>query len=367
MLNGFRGLSLTILSFTAVALLLPSVVHADGTLVPPKNAFSVLQQSNPGAFGFTPEFEGKVISLTKERMRGNEDDAKRRYPGSGEPAFISSDPYSHIVPPDQVPRVRINPQAPGPFIGMALAYQEGDYAMARAYADQYVRYQEEMLFQVRDLTQLIGEAMIRQGVIEEDSWVGVDQTVSRLFAEARNELGSPFKITHEEVLKRVAPDPEKKVEIYYFFSIDNSWSRKMAPDIERLWRLAKSDDRIKMVALTMRELPDEWIQSYRDYTGLSLPILEGAEAAKTFRVRYVPAVVMVSPTTKKAYRTTGKQSFIELYQLMRKIQDLPADVTAEVQTVIDAKIGQAESLDATKELLGGELKEKTVTVEDFRS
>lgn len=258
------------------------------------------------------------------------------------PVFVSNDPRSHIVPPDQVPAVRINPEAPGPFIAMASAYQSGDMTLARQYAEQWVKYQMNFFFDVRQLTMLIGEALIQQKVIDEDEWIGVGQLIDYEFASGRAELGTRIKPSHEQAMERIRPDPGGEVEIYYFFTMSCSWCRKMAPDIERLWRLSQSDKRIKIVGLTLGETPAAWLDEYRRYTGLTMPVYEGSKQAKAFGVGFVPAVVVVSPARRHGYLKTGQQSFAHLWQFVRKAQGADTALTERAKQLLAQPIGEVE-------------------------
>lgn len=258
------------------------------------------------------------------------------------PIFVSSDPSSHLVPPDQDPRIRINPEAPGPFIGMVTAYQDGDVALAERYADQWVRYQMNFFFEVRELTQLIGEALVRQQVIDEDSWDGVGQMIDYEFAKTRQETGAVLKPQYERALARIKPDPKGQIEVYYFFTLNCSWCRHMAPDVERLWRATGKDPKVKMTALLMDQVPQAWVDEYRNYTGMTMPILSGPEVAKAFNIRFVPAVIVVTPNNGKAYLKTGEQDFGRLYEFIRRAQGLPATLTPEIQQIASVPIGEQE-------------------------
>jgi len=258
------------------------------------------------------------------------------------PVFFSSNPTDHLTAPDARAAMRINPEAPGPFIGLAESYFRGDNQGAKLYAKQFVRYLTDMMFAVKDITGLIGQAMIDQGQIDEDQWVGVEQYLDYEMTQARAEDGSALKATNEDALHRIVPDPKGELEIYYFFTLNSSFARKMAPDVERLWRIAKKDPRIKMVGLTLGAQPKEFIESYRKYTGLTLPIFNGELVAKTLNVAFVPAIVVVSPNLKTAYLKTGQQNFERLYRLVRTAQGQNAELSKEALALMKQKIGKSE-------------------------
>lgn len=258
------------------------------------------------------------------------------------PVFVSSNPRDGLVPPDQDPKVRINPEAPSSFVGMAEANQNGDQETAKAYARQFVRYLTNMMFQVRQITQLIGEAMVEEGTVDEEDWVGVEQYLDWELAKGREQTGSPLRATHEESLKRITADVNGEVEIYYFFTLNCGYCRKMAPDVERLWQVTKSDPKVRMVALTLGPVSKEWIDAYRDYTGMTMPILDGEKVAKTFRVGFVPALVAVAPSSKTAFSRTGQLSFERMFEFVRTVQGQPKDITPPAQRLLAMPIGQLE-------------------------
>lgn len=265
------------------------------------------------------------------------------------PVFDTDDPSKKVQPPDEMPQVAINRDAPGPAIGLVTAFQQKDMELAKKYANQWVLYQQEYIFTVREITELIGKALIEQGEIQEDDWDGVGQFINQEMARTRTETGQMLKPRHEVAMKRIVPDPNNEVEVYYFFTLNCSWCRKMAPDVERLWQVAQNDSKIKMVALTIGETPKSWIEEYRDYTGLSVPIFQGDNVAKNFNVKYTPAVVIVTPGNNKAYLKTGQQSFSRLYDFLRHAQGLPSSMTPEVIQIAKRPVGKVEINDLKKD------------------
>lgn len=257
--------------------------------------------------------------------------------------FVDSNPASHLLPPDQDPQVRITSDAPGPFIGMALAHQQGNSDMAERYAGQYVRYLVNLMYQVSELTRYVSEALYREGLAEESEIMGVGQFLDMEFARAREEKGDVVKPKHEHAMRRVKPDPKSEAYVYFFFSLPCRYCREMAPDMERLWRVAKGDKRVKMVGMVLGDAPAPWIKSYRDYTGLSMPILAGEGLAKMFRIKYLPAVVVISPGNNISYLKTGKVEFLRLYELLRAVQGLPTAPTPAVERLARVeRIGAVE-------------------------
>lgn len=257
--------------------------------------------------------------------------------------FQGGDPKSrNIPPPEENPSILVNPDSPAPVLGMIDSYRRGDEQKAGEYADQFVRYVQNYFFEVRKITQLFGQALVRQHVISEDDWVGVGQYIDYEMAKTRKERNIVIKPTQEVAMKRIKADEKHEAEIYYFFTMNCSWCRYMAPDVERLWRVAQRDPKVKMTALTLEDVPEDWITEYRRYTGLSVPIFDGKEAAKKLDIGFVPALVIVSPTGKHAYKKTGQQTFERMYEFLRTVQGLPVELSGELLRLVEAPIGEAE-------------------------
>lgn len=236
----------------------------------------------------------------------------------------------------------LSADTPDSFRGMVESYRQGNTQGAAFHADQFVTELVNLMFEVRVYTQLIGEAMIRQGVIDEEDWVGVGQYLSRELAKAGEENGSLLKTTHEQALKRITADPKGEAEIYFFFTLDCNWCREMAPDVERLWRVVEKDKKLKMVALSPQPYLVDWVEAYREFTGLTLPIYNGKDFTKAFKIGYVPAIVVVAPNAKASYIKTGKQDFVRLYEFVRAVQGKSKELTPELKELVATPIGQIE-------------------------
>lgn len=301
-----------------------------------------------------PSINKNIVENVKENLNNKYDNV----------VFDTDEPAKKVISPDEDPKIAINKDASGPAIGMVAAWQDGDKETASKYASQWVRYQQNFFFLVRDITQLVGEALIKQGEIDEDQWVGVNQYIDYEFAKTRNDMGALFKPKHEHAMKRIKPDPKGEAEIYFFFTMNCSWCRKMAPDIERLWKTVQSDNKVKMVALTMGPTPKSWVAEYRKYTGLTIPILEGEKVAKKLGVKFVPAIVIVAPTENRAYLKTGEQNFSRLYEFTRRVQGLPSTLGPELEQIINTPIGEIENL---KQVNNKNLNKTTITQTSFKN
>jgi hypothetical protein len=244
--------------------------------------------------------------------------------------------------PEDATKIKADKDAPLAIKNMVRGMNKGDREAARKGARDYVSYLRNYFFYVRDMTQLIGEQLINQDVIDEDKWFGVEQHMSIEMAKTRKELGALITPTHESAMERIKPDPKNQVEVYVFFTLNCSWCRYMSADLERLWQMVKDDPNVKMSAFTMGETSAEWLSEYRAFTGLSIPIQDGSQLAKAFNIAYVPAVVVVTPNNNDAYLKSGQQSFENLYEFVRRAQGLPATVTKRYLALENQVIGEME-------------------------
>ena len=261
--------------------------------------------------------------------------------------YYSSDPKTQPIPkPHERASVRVSPDAPAPIRGMLGAKRMGDMALAEQYADQFVRLQKDYFFEVREMSNMIGEALVRQKVISTEDWRGAEQMMVREMATTRKEMNAILKPDHDTAMKRITPDSKGKAQVFYFFSLSCSWCRHMGPDVERLWRIAEKDPNISMNVLAIGDIPKNWLVEYQSYTGMSMPIQNGTELAKKFNLGFVPALVVIAPSENRAYMKTGQQSFLRMYQFVKTVQGIPAEATPALQQLVNTPIGEQELANA---------------------
>ncbi|MDR2337481.1 MAG: hypothetical protein LBE20_02385 [Deltaproteobacteria bacterium] len=247
---------------------------------------------------------------------------------------------------------RVDENAPDEFKNIVYGVRIQDLLLAEQAADEFVDYMINLMFEVRQISDLIGKAMIKREIINEEDMIGVSQYIDINFAEARANNFMPLKPTHKEAMKRITPDPKHEADVYYFFTLSCNYCRYMAGDVERLWRVVSADSKkLKMVALTLAKEEPSWINSYRDYTDMTLPIEEGSELAKSFGIGFVPALVVVSPNNNQAYIKSGQQDFVRMYEFVRTVQGLPAEITPEIANLMREPIGQFEKQDGGKGMI----------------
>jgi hypothetical protein len=249
-----------------------------------------------------------------------------------------------FLPPDQTPSVAVNPNAPSSIISMIESNRRGDRVTAKAYAKQFVRVLQNFFFEVREMTSLIGDALIDEKVIEEEDWMGAEQAIDIELARTRLEKGASIKPSHDVAMKRIVPDPKKEVQVFFVFSRACSYCRFMAPDVERVARVLKEDSRITFTGLVVGEADDEWLKEFRDYTGLGIPVYNGTEFAKQFKIRFLPVILVLLPNGERSYYKSGQQSFERIYEFIRTAQGLEIEDSPSLQSVIKTPIGQGEKL-----------------------
>ena len=249
-----------------------------------------------------------------------------------------------FLPPDQTPSVAVNPEAPTSVISMIESSRRGDTVTAKAYAKQFVRTLQNYFFEVKQITSLIGDALIEEDVISDDDWVGAEQSIDIELARTRLEKGAAIKPSHDVAMKRIVPDPKKEVEVYFFFSRSCSYCRFMAPDVERLYRAFKDDSRVKFTGLVVGDSYDEWLREFRDYTGLSIPVYDGTDFSRELKIGFLPVLLVVTPNGNNSYYKSGQQTFERMYEFVRVSQGLPLEDSSKIQAIIKTPIGAGDKL-----------------------
>lgn len=249
-----------------------------------------------------------------------------------------------FLPPDQTPSVAVNPDSPSSVIQMIESNRRGDTVTAKGYARQFVRVLQNYFFEVRQITSMIGEALIEENAIQKEDWLGAEQSIDIEMARTRLEKGVAIKPTNDVAMKRVVPDPKKEVQVFFLFSRSCSYCRQMAPDVERLNRALAGDKRVKITGLVVGGGDEAWLNEFRDYTGLSMPVFDGTEFAEMFKLKFFPVLLVLLPNGQRSYFKSGQQSFETMFEFVRTTQGLPINDSASLQALVKTPIGEAEKL-----------------------
>ena len=250
-----------------------------------------------------------------------------------------SKPSASRSPDEELP-LRIEPTAPSSIRDGITALVSGDRETAQAYAKQWTRQMTDMMFTVREWSNLVVKSLYDEGKIDEEEYYRAPEMVDQAMAQARDEMGSVFSPTHKDAMRRIKADPKGEVEVLYFFSLNCKFCRTMAPDVERLHQSLKNDPRVRLTAVTLGRTPDAWLDSYRKYTGLTVPMAQGEKLARQLQIAFVPAVVVVTSNSNQAYVKSGEQSFENMYEFVRVAQGLSGEMSPEVKKLKDLNPGE---------------------------
>jgi thiol-disulfide isomerase/thioredoxin len=354
--TSIRGFTCSMMCFLVVTLLGGSSLHAqkksDESMVRPIEKF--FPRSYAGSF-FSEKY-GAPVEVKSEEEEDNPDPTEPIEEDSGKhdtgkaraPSieFHSSDVTKKtFLPPDQTPSVTVNPNAPSSIISMIESNRRGDSVTAKAYARQFVRVLQNFFFEARQITNLIGEALIEEEAISEEDWVGAGQAIDIELARTRLEKGVSIKPTHDVAMKRIVPDPKREVQVFFVFSRVCSYCRHMAPDVERLSQALRSDKRVSFTGLVAGDdLHEDWLREFRDYTGLSIPVYDGTEFIKQMKLKFFPVLLVLLPNGERSYSKTGQQTFERMYEFVRTAQGLQVEDSPALQAIIKTPVGQGEKL-----------------------
>ncbi|MDD2941434.1 MAG: hypothetical protein PHC51_00565 [bacterium] len=243
---------------------------------------------------------------------------------------------------DEITRTKVEADAPKSFINLHRHYQAGEIDLARESASQYVEYWVNLLFDTKQISGLILEAMIANGMIDEEQAQGAVQFQDWMSASGREKSGERIRATHDLSLKRIVPDTEAKAEVYYFFALNCQYCRDMAPDVERLRRALEQDKRVSVQALAVGNPPREWVEQFKDYADWRLPVYNGDTIAKDLHIGFLPSLVVISPSGKTSYVKTGQVTFDRMYEFVRTVQGLPTQESAAIARIKNTPIGFME-------------------------
>lgn len=262
---------------------------------------------------------------------------------SSSSSSVSADATSDVKPGDPVQEAKLlEATRVRAILDMRQCILKGDEACKKEAADRYVAYMKQLMFLVREITTAILEAYNRAESTDEEDKVGSTQLGEYLAAQASMDTMGKALIDKDDVLKRVNADPENMAHVFFFFDLSSNFARNMAPDVERLWRALKHDRRVKMVALVTKPTPRAWIDSFREYTGMTVDIYEGEKYAKAFGIALSPSLVIVAPSSSTVYLKAGQTTFESMYELVRAVQGLDRKLTPELQKLKSIPIGFVE-------------------------
>ncbi len=360
-------------------LLIPAISLADQDLEQKRSNMNFFENKLPSTNVFDSRKGAEVVHVINEESEGQgveivdgtvpvdelelqaEDKTIRKQPLE----TIDRDKPSKSRPASEKQPLRIEKDAPSSIRDGFSALVSGDKETAQAYASRWTQYMTDMMFYIREWTALVAKTLHDQGKLDEEGYYRAPDMIDQALVEARQDMGSVFSPSHKDAMRKIEADPKGEVEVLYFFSLNCKFCRTMASDVERLYQATKNDSNVRMTAVTLGKTPDSWLDSYKKYTGLTLPIAQGEKVARQLQVAFVPAVVVVTSNSKKAYIKSGEQSFENMYEFVRVAQGLSGDMTAETNKIKNRKVGQTGGHNAEESFREGTSvtgKEKKISV-----
>jgi len=257
--------------------------------------------------------------------------------------------------PDEEAPVQAQENAPKPFRAMMAALETGDDELARSYARQYVRYMSRLQQRTTRVVGLMGGAMVREGLMEENSWqdapefrndrnafqqekenpqgsntIELSDDAAKLIREAQQlEEGAPAPN------KRIQEDPQanspenvraalsgkvpvdvgSKTELLFFFRPYDTQSQEMARNLQAVYQSALRLGGRDITAIPLEEITPEQEAFFRERTGITFPINPaGSSIAALMDIRSVPATALTSPRLGRVYVVSGvkKPQYVRL-------------------------------------------------------
>jgi len=352
----YSPVSIVVIALTVAflgVLFIPALSLADQSLEKKRMNMNFFEDKLPSTNIFDSKKEAEVVHVVNEEAEGqnveivdgalpveelelkSEDKLLRKQPLE----TIDHNRPAKSRPASEKQPLRIENNAPSSIRDGFSALVSGDKQTAQAYATRWTQYMTDMMFYVREWTSMVAKTLHEQGKLDEEGYYRAPDMIDQALVEAREEMGTVFSPSHKDAMKRIEPDPKGEVEILYFFSLNCKFCRTMAPDVERLYQATKSDPGVRMTAVTLGDTPDSWLDSYRKYTGLTLPMAHGEKVARQLQVAFVPAVVVVTSNSNKAYIKSGEQSFENMYEFVRVAQGLSGEMSEKTQEIRNRKVG----------------------------
>ena len=360
-------------------LFIPAISLADQNLEQKRSNMNFFENKLPSTNVFDSRKGAEVVHVVNEESEGQgveivdgavpvdelelqaEDKTVRKQPLE----TIDRDKPAKSRPASEKQPLRIEKDAPSSIRDGFSALVSGDKQTAQAYASRWTQYMTDMMFYIREWTALVAKTLHDQGKLDEEGYYRAPDMIDQALVEARKDMGSVFSPSHQDAMRKVEADPKGEVEVLYFFSLNCKFCRTMASDVERLHQATKNDPNVRMTAVTLGKTPDSWLDSYKKYTGLTLPIAQGEKVARQLQVAFVPAVVVVTSNSNKAYIKSGEQSFENMYEFVRVAQGLSGEMTSETNKIKNSKVGQAGADNAEESFREGTsatAKEKKISV-----
>ena len=262
--------------------------------------------------------------------------------------------------------------SPAPFRAMMVALKEGDKELAFRYAVQYAKYQRDVREIRKKMVSLIGQSKVKIGELPPESWASnpayqedwylreldlgdedsleersssrplkIDSEAQKLLARAQESKFSLFdkdkKVKIDSESLQLEEEDERaaarsrltnrlpragagKINIYFFMDPMDPIARGIAPDIDKLSKLAEKDESLNFIGFTLGRYNNVNVQEYKWKSGAKFPIIGGEELAESLKLKVSPSVVFHIEDNGLSHVEEGPRSFYyldEAIQIMR--------------------------------------------------
>lgn len=255
--------------------------------------------------------------------------------------------------PNEDAPITVVDTAPKPFKAMQAAIKAGDNELAYKYAKQWVRHVNNVnqnTKNVMNFTQLAMESegmlppgatsdMPNRSLLEKDlaqqeaAAARRDPKAAALLQKARREAssdGGPSAqsdwqdrqiATKEFASKRLRPQKDAMMDIYFFFDARDQKSLQMLPEIERLFQRLADGSLAQIAGFTVSPVESSSLEKFKAANSLSLPVVDGSQLVGELGVRSAPTVVFVSRDQGEVVlREQGFKSFAYLDETLKLLQ-----------------------------------------------
>jgi len=262
--------------------------------------------------------------------------------------------------------------APRPLKALMEAKEAGNDELAFQYARQYVRFLRSAQDRTLYNTGLLGKAMIREGILPENSWAKSDQfgEQQRLLekdqakakaaeSEAQLETGEvavqslddetkdmlerakaaedyPSALNKKDALPEAPVLDERterlkiqanlrgkvplakdgKLDIFLFVRPFDMNSRSGVANFEKLYRSYSGDSKINFVAFTMESTPQADIDNFQRWGHLHFPMRNGGDTTRALGVKNSPTLIFSVNQTGEFLKEDANKPYYVLDELL---------------------------------------------------
>ena len=248
--------------------------------------------------------------------------------------------------PELDPPINVVENAPKPFKAFMSALDSGDKKLAFKYAKQYARYMKRLQGRLSDVVGMVGIAQETEGVTGVEDWQSSpefnkyryllkddlkeeDLEISAEVAKRRSavekeqanlELLERAK-ANEKMAGKAPVDPKARVDVLFFFSPEGRFTPQMLAEIDKLRTGFSDDPRVRISAFYVSSAPVQDLAQFQKEHDISFAIKPDTAGLHTkFKIKELPATVLVSPGTSQGVVEEGFRRSFYLDEIIRMMQ-----------------------------------------------